>query len=121
MGVVGAPHDGVGQPHFGHLGERIALARFHGDEGAAAERRLLEELLESDVGAVDILVLERGDRVARPFALDAMDLLRPGLTLAPPDHVIRGATALLSPATIPVVDGVVRIDHDGRRLRAFGQ
>ncbi len=88
---------------------------------AAADRRLLEELLESDVRSVDVLVLERGDRVARPLALETIDLLRPGLTLAPPDHVIRGATALLSPATIVVAEGAVQIEHEGRQLRVFGQ
>ncbi len=88
---------------------------------ATANRRLLEELLASGVRSVDVLVLERGDRVARPLALDTIELLRPGLTVAPPDHLIRGATALLAPATISVADGVVRIEHDGRRLRVSGQ
>ncbi len=88
---------------------------------ASADRRLLEELLASGVRSVDVLVLERGDRVARPLALDTIELLRPGLTLAPPDHVIRGAVALLSPATIGVATGELRIEHDGRRLRASGQ
>lgn len=88
---------------------------------ASADRRLLEELLESGVRSVDVLVLERGDRVVRPLALDTIELLRPGLTLAPPDHVIRGATALLSPATIGAAADEVRIEHDGRQLRVSWQ
>jgi hypothetical protein len=74
-------------------------------------------LWASGIRSADLVVLERGDVNSRPLGRAVIDQLRPGLVLAPADHVIIGAHALDRVATVEVSGGRLRIEPDGRRLR----
>ena len=70
---------------------------------------LVEQLVDQRVSGVDVVVFERAGRSQRHRARAVMDVVGPGLVLAPPQHSLVGARRVVSTATIAVGDGVLTL------------
>lgn len=110
--TVASPLDGGGWWYPGDADSPSVLV-----VGAEADTRLVDALVEHRIVAVDLVILERGDRSTATLMRSLGDLVAIGTTLAPPRHRVVGATRTLQVIEIVVDDGhVITVVPDGDRL-----
>ncbi len=77
-----------------------------------ARPSLVELIVDRRVVAIDVLVMERGDRRSGDLARAIAEVADVGVILAPPQHRIPGARRVTEPIDLGVV--VLDVDVDGR-------
>ncbi|MCY4273177.1 MAG: ComEC/Rec2 family competence protein, partial [bacterium] len=77
--------------------------------------RLLEDLRRAGVGAVDLVIADRGTRSQRNQVLALKERIWVGAVIAPPGHRIGGAVAIRAGQQVLIADLVVEVrSHDPR-------
>lgn len=83
---------------------------------ADASLRLVEQLVDQRMTS-DVVVFERAGRSQRRLAGAVVEVVGPGLVLAPPQHSLVGARRVSDAVTVGVANGVLTFTPDGTTLQ----
>lgn len=83
---------------------------------SSADQRLIESLVEHRIRSIDIIVITGSSRPAGRLGNEIVDLVAPGVVLAPGQHRVHDGQRVLEPMVIQAGDWVIEISPSDDRL-----